>query len=118
MKNALIAALILLAAPALADRMAAEADCAPTSEALHYDCTFTLMQGDTPVTGAEFTVKPSMPSMPMAHNMHPMKAEAIGSKGIYRAMLHLEMHGTWALELDISAPARDRIVVHHDFPAP
>jgi hypothetical protein len=51
-----------------------------------------------------------MPSMPMAHNVRPVKAEAGAQPGSYRARLELEMTGVWALRLDLSGPVRDRLI--------
>ena len=51
-----------------------------------------------------------MPSMPMAHNVRPVQATAGPEAGTYRARLTLEMHGDWALRIDVTGPVRDRIV--------
>ena len=48
--------------------------------------------------------------MPMAHNAPPVTAIATGKPGNYHARLKLEMHGEWALTIDISGPLRDRLV--------
>ena len=45
-----------------------------------------------------------------AHNVRPVKAAADSMTGHYTATLELEMHGEWALTLDISGPTRDRVV--------
>ncbi len=52
----------------------------------------------------------SMPSMPMAHSVRPVAALPAGEPGSYRATLALEMTGVWAVEIDIAAPHRDRLV--------
>ncbi|ETX31011.1 FixH family protein [Roseivivax isoporae] len=107
-----------LAAPALAaDRLEAVADCVPTDAALSYDCTIELSRNGAPVEDAVFTVAPDMPSMPMAHNIAPVPAEAGDAPGSYTVPLTLDMHGRWALRLEVSAPARDMVVVTHDFDA-
>ena len=50
-----------------------------------------------------------MPSMPMAHNVRPVQATAGPEAGTYRARLTLEMHGDWALRIDVTGPrARPR----------
>ena len=120
-----IAALALSAAlmaggPALAgERVVADVSCAPTAEKLAYDCTIMLKgkkSGD-PVEGAEVVVKADMPSMPLAHNVRPVKAAPASMPGHYIATLELEMLGEWALTLDVSGPTRDRIVKKLDFGA-
>ena len=120
-----IAALALSAAlmaggPTLAgERVAADVSCTPAAERLTYDCTIMLKgkkSGD-PVEGAEVIVKADMPSMPLAHNVRPVKAAPASMPGHYTATLELEMQGEWALTLDVSGPTRDRVVKKLDFGA-
>jgi hypothetical protein len=113
MKRAL-ALLVLsgIAGAALAQRLDAEVDCKPTKHDLVYDCRFVLKEAKTgkPVSGAELAVGADMPSMPMAHNVKPVKAAPGGAPGEYTARIELEMFGEWALKLDVRKPVRDRIV--------
>jgi hypothetical protein len=51
-----------------------------------------------------------MPSMPMAHNVKPVKAAPGAAPGEYTARIKLEMFGEWALKLDVRKPVRDQIV--------
>jgi len=111
-------ALIYLATPTLADRIEAAATCAPLPKDLHYRCDIVLTAAGTPVEGAAFTVKPDMPSMPMAHNIPPTQATPTDTPGTYSADLHLDMVGDWTLTLDLSTPRRDRVVLSHSFEAP
>ncbi len=117
MKRAL-ALMLLGAAPtaALAQRLDAEADCKPTRHDLVYDCRFVLKEAKTgkPVSGAELAVGADMPSMPMAHNVKPVKAAPGAAPGEYTARIELEMFGEWALKLDVRKPVRDRIVKKFD----
>jgi hypothetical protein len=112
----LAAVLALALIPALAAaqdiRAKAEISCKPTKESLKYDCTFRLVDAKTnkPLTGVTLTVGADMPSMPGAHNVRPVTAEPHGEPGTYRAQLELEMAGIWAVQLNISGPARDRVV--------
>ncbi len=71
-----------------------------------YDCTFTLADKSTgaPVTDAEFQIKMSMPSMPMAHNAPPIEAIKGDVPGTYHARLPLDMYGTWRLNLKLTEP--------------
>jgi hypothetical protein len=116
LKPVLAAALLLtLTVPALAERLAAEADCAATDDPLVYECVIEVAEGGAPLGGAAFTVKPDMPSMPMAHNIAPVAAEAGDAPGAYRVPLRLDMHGRWTLRLDFTAPRRDVIVIDHEF---
>jgi hypothetical protein len=113
MKRALaLLALCGIAAPALAQRLDAEVDCKPTKHDLVYDCRFVLKEAKTgkPVSGAELAVGADMPSMPMAHNVKPVKAAPGAAPGEYTARIELEMFGEWALKLDVRKPVRDRIV--------
>ena len=95
------------------ERKAAEVECAPVEhEALVYDCTIALTgrKSGAPIADAEFTVGADMPSMPGAHSVRPVPAEPHGAPGAYRARIELEMTGEWALKLDFTRPARDRLV--------
>ncbi len=99
-------------APAADIRAKAEVSCRATVESLQYDCTIKLTNARTnaPLTGVTLMVGADMPSMPMAHNVPPVKAEAGAEPGTYRARLDLEMTGVWALQLNIGGPLRDRVV--------
>jgi hypothetical protein len=56
-----------------------------------------------------------MPSMPMAHNVKPVKAQPTKTPGEYRARLDLEMTGEWAVKLRLAGPVRDQLVLHYEF---
>ena len=64
----------------------------------------------TPMEGAALTLGASMPSMPLAHSVPRVAARPSGKTGEYAVSLELEMSGVWALEIDLSAPVRERIV--------
>jgi hypothetical protein len=113
MKRALVLlALCGIAFPAAAQRLDAQVDCKPTKQDLVYDCRILLTEArsGTPVSGAELAVGADMPSMPMAHNVKPVKAAPGAAPGEYSARIELEMFGEWALKLDVRKPVRDRIV--------
>ena len=114
---ALLGMLIAGGAALAGERVAADVSCTATAEKLTYDCMIMLKgkkSGD-PVEGAEVVVKADMPSMPLAHNVRPVKAAAGSMPGHYTATLELEMLGEWALTLDVSGPTRDRVVKKLDF---
>jgi hypothetical protein len=110
-------ALAATAAPALAQRLAADVDCKATKHTLVYDCRILLKDAKSgqPVSGAEVSVGADMPSMPMAHNVRPVKAKPGASPGEYVARIELEMYGEWALKLNVRGPVRDVIVRKLDF---
>jgi hypothetical protein len=114
------AALAALASPAFAQRLAADVECAPTKHDLVYDCRIALTDAASgkPVPGADFSVGADMPSMPMAHNVSPVKAQPAGEPGRYAARLELEMYGEWALKLTVRRPMRDVIVKKLEFREP
>jgi YtkA-like len=93
-------------------RAKADVACKPGAEKLHYDCIFKLANSRTnePLSGLGLMVGADMPSMPAAHNVRPVKATEDGEKGTYKARIVLEMHGDWALRLDLSGAVRDRVV--------
>lgn len=109
--------LILACAPAVAAAQAPKADlaCKATGADFVYDCTIRLSRGGKPLEGVQLTVGADMPSMPMAHNVKPVKATAAQAPGEYRAKLDLEMLGVWAVKLRLSGPVRDQLVLHYEF---
>lgn len=117
MKRAL-ALLVLsgIVAPALAQRLDAEVDCKPTKTDLVYDCRFVLreVKSGRLVSGALLSVGADMPSMPMAHNVKPVRAAPSAAPGEYTARIELEMFGEWALKLNVRGPVRDVIVKKFD----
>ena len=116
----------LLASPALAgERAAADIVCETTAEALVYACTIAVTGRKTaePVVSEALSVKADMPSMPMAHNLPPASAMPVeGKPGRYMAVLELEMHGEWALAIEVdgktaetAARIRDKVIVKQQF---
>lgn len=115
------ALILIVAAPsALAQRLAAEVDCKPTKHDLVYDCRIALKEAASgkPVSGADVSVGADMPSMPMAHNVRPVRAQPGKVPGEYTARLELEMFGEWAVRLNVRSPVRDLIVKKIDFREP
>lgn len=92
-------------------RAKADVSCRPAEE-LQYDCIIKLANSRTgePLSGLTLTVGADMPSMAGAHYVRPVKATEEPDKGTYRARIELEMHGDWALKLDLSGAVRDRVV--------
>jgi hypothetical protein len=114
MKRALALLLLVAAAPtaAFAQRLDAEVDCKPTKTDLVYDCRFVLkeVKSGRLVSGALLSIGADMPSMPMAHNIKPVRAAPGTAPGEYTARIELEMFGDWALKLNVRGPVRDVIV--------
>jgi hypothetical protein len=110
-----LAAFLALYAPQNAHAQArAKADviCKAGAQKLHYDCIVKLLDARTsqPLSGVTLMVGADMPSMPGMHNVRPVKATEDAEKGTYKAPLVLEMHGDWAVRLDLSGPLRDRVI--------
>ena len=107
------AALALTASPAFAqERMDADVSCKRVGQTMEYDCLLMLkgkLSGH-PIQGAGIVVGADMPSMPMAHNVKPVKAEATGKPGEYKFRMTLDMHGEWALKIRLAKPRQDLIV--------
>jgi hypothetical protein len=104
--------LLLASLPAWGQRTRAEMDCKFTGTDFVYDCVIRL----TPARPAvEVTVGADMPSMPMAHNVKPVKARPGKAPGEYRATLDLDMTGEWAVKLRLSGAVRDVLVLHYVF---
>ena len=108
-----LAVLLAAAAPAIAqERMGAEVSCAQVGMTMAYDCVLMLKGRNSgqPIQGAAIVVGADMPSMPMAHNIKPVKAEATGKPGEYKFRITLDMHGEWALKIRLAKPRQDLIV--------
>ena len=93
-------------------RVKAYLTCAAAGEMLHYNCTIKLTNSRTgePISGVTLAVGADMPSMPGIHNVRPVKATEEAEKGTYKARIVLEMHGDWAVRLDLSGAVRDRVI--------
>ena len=75
MRKILLLALACTASTsALAQRPQAELACRFTGTDFVYDCTIRLMRAGRPLDGAQIVLGADMPSMPMAHNVAPVKA--------------------------------------------
>jgi YtkA-like len=100
-------------------RAKADVACTPTATKLEYDCIIKLANARTgePLKDVTLTVGADMPSMPAAHNVRPVKAEAGQEPGVYQARIQLEMLGDWALRLDLSGKVRDRVIATMRFEA-
>lgn len=112
---AAFAALLALGNPGSAHaqvRAKADVDCKPGAEKLQYDCVIKLANARTnePLSGLTLTIGADMPSMPGAHSVRPIVATEDAGKGVYRVLVALEMHGDWALHLNLSGAIRDRVV--------
>ena len=104
--------LLLASEAALGQKISASLDCKYAGKELVYDCVIRL---NPPAQGVQITVGADMPSMPMAHNIGPVKARPTQTPGEYRATLELEMTGEWAVKLRLAGARRDQLVLHYEF---
>ena len=114
-KGALYLILFLAAFPACAQRVQGELACTATRTDFVYDCKIKLTRGGQPLAGADFMVGADMPSMPMAHNVKPVKARPGKAAGEYEAKLDLEMLGEWAVKLRLRAPLQEQLILLYYF---
>ena len=114
-QGALFLSLALLASPAAAQRADAALRCAHTGTDFVYVCVIRVTRSGEPVPKLAITVAADMPSMPMAHNVRPVKARPGEKPGEYVARLDLDMPGEWAVKLRLSGPVRDVLVLRHLF---
>jgi YtkA-like len=93
-------------------RATADISCKPGPQKLQYDCVIKVANARTnePLSGLTLTIGADMPSMPGVHSVRPAVATEDSDKGTYRAHITLEMHGDWALQLNLSGAMRDRVV--------
>jgi hypothetical protein len=108
----LLFAVLLLPTLALAQKTAAKLDCKYTGKDFAYECIIRL---EPAIEGVQVTVSADMPSMPLAHTVKPVRAQATKTPGEYRARLELEMTGEWAVKLRLAGPVRDQLVLHYEF---
>jgi hypothetical protein len=101
---------VFFSAAVFAQRTEADLKCRHSAKDYIYDCVIRLSRGGEPLAGAQVSVGADMPSMPMAHNIKPVKARPAKNPGEYEARLDLEMPGEWAVKLRISGPVRDQVV--------
>lgn len=113
-RHLLLSVLVAVAPAVLAaggKRPQADLQCESFGDGPRLECTLRLTRADgAPLEGARVQLGASMPSMPMAHSVPPVNAAAAGRPGTYKATLELEMTGVWAIEIDLAAPMRERIV--------
>jgi YtkA-like len=108
---------LAFAASAQTPRLRVDLGCTPTELALTYLCTVAVADSaGSPVEGVQVTLSADMPSMPMAHNVSPVRAQPVpGRPGNYQGRLTLEMPGEWVVRLHFEAPHRDVVVRKFDF---
>ena len=111
----LVLLMLVLPGEVLAQKLAAQMDCKAVNAGLVYECVIRLSSDGKPLSGAQISVGADMPSMPMAHNLKPVKTRPGARAGEYLVRLDLDMPGEWALKLRISGPRRDQIVLHYRF---
>ena len=95
-----------------ADRAQATVACKPAGVWLAYDCTVKLANATTgaPLPKAQLTIGADMPSKPLAEKVTPVAAKATATPGEYRAIVVLDVHGDWALRLNVAAgPIRHQL---------
>jgi len=105
----------LLAPFACGAQTRGDVQCKPSGKDLVYDCVVRLARADQPVTGAQLTVSPEMPSMPGEHSAKPVKARPGKGPGEYLVRLDLDMLGEWDLKLRLVGAVRDQLVLRCQF---
>ena len=112
----LIAGLLALV-PAIAlaagERPMVKVECRPTDEKLVFHCTFEVMgkKSHEPIEGAAFKVNADMSTMPLAHNVRPIRPEPVaGTPGRYEGKIELEMLGEWTIKMTFDEPVRDIVI--------
>lgn len=93
-------------------RAKADVTCASAGTMLHYDCVIRLADARSgePISGVTLSVGADMPSMPGMHNVRSVRATEQPERGVYKVRLVLEMHGDWAVHVDLTGPVRDRVI--------
>ena len=107
--------LLVLVPAAVVAQTRADMQCKRAGKDLIYNCVLRLARADQPVSGAQLTVEPEMPSMPEAHKLKPVKGRPGPGPGEYLVRLDLDMPGEWALRVRLSGPVRDQVVLRYTF---
>jgi len=92
-----------------------ETNCEKTDVRLQYNCLVEIKKGKDLVNNAEVMVGADMPSMPMAHNVKPVKVDKSIKEGEYKFVIQLEMQGEWKFIYNFTKPERDKIFEKLDF---
>ena len=106
-------ALVPAIALAAGERPMVKVECKPTEEKLVFHCTFEVMgkKSHEPIEGAAFKVNADMSTMPLAHNVRPIRPEPVaGTPGRYEGKIELEMLGEWAIKMTFDEPVRDIVI--------
>lgn len=111
----LVCLVFLVSQEAFAQKTEASLNCKFTGKEFVYDCAIQIKRDAQPLSGLNVLVSADMPSMPMAHNVKPVKAKPGKAPGEYQARLDLEMSGEWAVKLRLAGPVRDQLVLHYEF---
>jgi hypothetical protein len=114
-KSAIFLICCLYSCSSFAQKLDAALECTAMQTDFIYECVIKLSKAGKPVSGAQITVGADMPSMPMAHNVKPVKARPGKAPGEYLANLDLEMLGEWAVKLRLGGPVRDQLVLLYEF---
>ena len=95
--------------PLFASPIKTETSCKKTEVRLQYDCLVVIKSGDNHISNVEVMVGADMPSMPMAHNVKPVKVHKSNKDGEYKFVIQLEMLGEWKFIYNFTKPERDKI---------
>jgi hypothetical protein len=114
MQRVVLFLFVLVPAAAIAQTRA-DMQCKAAGKDLIYNCVIRLARADQPVSDAQLTVEPEMPSMPEAHKLKPVKGRPGKGPGEYLVRLDLDMPGEWALRVRLSGPVRDQVTLHYAF---
>jgi hypothetical protein len=114
-QSVLFLILCLCSSAAFSQNVQAELACTLTRTDFIYDCRILLKRQGKPLPGVQITLGADMPSMPMAHNVRPVKARPGKAPGEYLASLDLEMLGEWAVKLRLAGPVKDQLILLYEF---
>ena len=106
-------ALVPAVALAAGERPMVKVECKPTEERLVFHCTFEVMgkKSHEPIEGAAFKVNADMSTMPLAHNVRPIRPEPVaGTPGRYEGKIEVEMLGEWTIKMTFDEPVRDIVI--------
>ena len=85
-------------------------ECIPAHMEHQFKCSVMISDGTIPILDDSIIVNAMMPSMPMSHNVKPVKLNMVhGMNGRYEFVIQLDMLGEWVFSYDLQKPKRERL---------
>ena len=102
--------LMSMSVAAFSQSMNTVTECIPAHMEHQFKCSVMISDGTIPILDDSIIVNAMMPSMPMSHNVKPVKLNMVDvMNGRYEFVIQLEMLGEWVFSYDLQKPKRERL---------